>query len=58
MQTTQSKLNELKNRLHQVRRASLVATSRGDYRAVARLTVEAAEINKNILNLAGPIWGE
>ena len=46
----------LKSRLEQVRRASLVAVNKGDYRTVAKLTVEAANLNKNIVSIAGPIW--
>lgn len=52
-----SELESLKQRLQEVRRASLAATQRGDYLKVARLTTEAANINKAIVQLAGPIWG-
>jgi hypothetical protein len=50
-------VEDLKSKLQQVRRASLVAANKGDYRSIARLTVEAAQINKNIISLVGPIWG-
>jgi hypothetical protein len=46
----------LKSKLQQVRRASLAAINKGDYRAVARLTLEAANLNKALLTMAGPIW--
>jgi hypothetical protein len=58
MQIKYSKqVEELKSKLQEVRRASLSAANKGDYRSFARLTVEAAEINKNLVTLAGPIWG-
>lgn len=52
-----SELEQLKQRLHEIRRASLTATHKGDYMKVARLTTEAANINRAIVQIAGPIWG-
>lgn len=52
-----SELEQLKQRLNEIRKASLTATQKGDYMKVARLTTEAANINKAILQIAGPIWG-
>lgn len=52
-----SELEQLKSRLHEVRKASLAASNRGDYMKVARLTTEAASLNKAIIQIAGPIWG-
>jgi hypothetical protein len=43
----------LKEALNRVRRESLNATRLGDYRAVARLTTEASNINKAILEAQG-----
>ncbi len=41
-------LTELKQRLAEVRKESLQATQRNDYKAVARLTSEAARLNRDI----------
>lgn len=40
---------ELKNELARIRRLSIEASERRDFREVARLTLEAAKINKAIL---------
>lgn len=48
----------LKSKLQQVRKASLTAINKGDFRLVAKLTVEAANLNKAILSIAGPIWDQ
>jgi len=52
---TQRDVEKLKEQLERVRKASLVATQRGDYRAVARLTSEAAQLNKGIQEAEGLI---
>jgi hypothetical protein len=39
----------LKQELIQVRRASLLATEKGDYRTVAQLTIEAARLNQALV---------
>lgn len=52
-----SELEQLKERLNEIRKASLMASQKGDYMKVARLTTEAANINRAILQIAGPIWG-
>ena len=63
--TTKSKMNglpaqleQLKHQLHEVRRASLEATRLGDYRKVARLTAQAAELNKAIIEAQGLVLQE
>jgi hypothetical protein len=50
---TERNLQELKQRLQQVRRASLIATQRGDYRLVGKLTCEAAQLNRTIQEAEG-----
>ena len=55
LMATQMDLTKLKERLQQVRRASLVATQRGDFRTVGRLTCEAAELNRTIQEAEGMI---
>ncbi len=52
---SQRDLAQLKQRLMQVRKASLLATQRGDFRAVGKLTCEAAELNRNIQQAEGMI---
>jgi hypothetical protein len=56
LMTTQHDLEKLKERLHQVRRASLAATQRGDFRTVAKLTCEAAQLNRSIQETEGLIF--
>jgi len=46
-------LDKLKHKLAQVRRASLHASQRGDFRAVGKLTCEAAQINQCIQETEG-----
>ncbi len=41
-------IERLRQQLASVRKASLAATQRGDFRAVGRLTREAAELNQQI----------
>ena len=47
---TPEKLESMRSALSQVRRASLHATRTGDFMRVARLTTQAAQINKSILD--------
>ncbi len=46
-------LVQLNQELQQVRQQSLTASRRGDFRAVARLTCEAARLNRLILTAEG-----
>jgi hypothetical protein len=48
-----AELNHLTEHLHRVRHDSLAASRRGDFRAVARLTCEAARLNRLILAAEG-----
>ncbi|HUS34302.1 MAG TPA: hypothetical protein VM680_03010 [Verrucomicrobiae bacterium] len=43
-------IENLRNELTQIRRASLNATRTGDFMKVARLTTQAARINKSIMD--------
>jgi hypothetical protein len=52
---TQRDLEALKEQLQQVRRASLAASQRGDFRAVGRLTCQAAQLNRSIQEAEGMI---
>jgi uncharacterized protein involved in exopolysaccharide biosynthesis len=47
---TPQTIENLRNELTQVRRASLNATRTGDFMKVARLTTQAARINKSIMD--------
>jgi hypothetical protein len=47
-------LTRLSEQLNQVRQQSLAASRRGDFRAMARLTCEAARLNREILLAEGP----
>lgn len=47
------KIESLKRELQTVRRASLLATRQGDYLKVARLTKQAAELNRAIMEAEG-----
>jgi hypothetical protein len=49
LKTIQRQRESLKQQLAEVRRASLLATSKGDYRKVAQLTVETARINQALV---------
>jgi len=53
-----AQLERLKVELQEVRRASLEATRQNDFRKVARLTAQAAEINKAIIEAQGLILQE
>jgi hypothetical protein len=46
-------VDKLKEQLQQIRRASLLATRQGDYMRMARLTAEAAVLNKAIVEAEG-----
>ena len=48
-------LQKLKQQLQQIRRASLAANQRGDFRAIGRLTCEAAHLNRRIQEAEGLI---
>jgi hypothetical protein len=48
-------VEDMKLRLNQVRKASLAANQRGDYREVGRLTCEAAQLNREIQEAEGLI---
>lgn len=48
-----AEIDSLKQDLQRVRRESLQATRDGDFRKVARLTAEAAHLNKSILDAQG-----
>jgi hypothetical protein len=52
---TQNDLAKLKQQLEQVRRASLVATQRGDFRSVGKLTCQAAQLNRTIQETEGQL---
>jgi hypothetical protein len=46
---TRAQVEKLKIQLREVRQHSLLATRQGDYRQVARLTAQAAALNKSII---------
>lgn len=48
-------IENLRNDLTQVRKASLHATRTGDFMRVARLTSQAAQINKSIMDAQGQL---
>ena len=50
---TEHDLRKLKEQLRLVRRASMAASQRGDFRSVGKLTCEAAELNKTIQEAEG-----
>jgi hypothetical protein len=50
-----SEIEVLKRKLQEIRKASLAATSKGDYKKVARLTRESASINNAIHQSAGSL---
>lgn len=47
---TPQTIENLRNELTQIRKASLHATRNGDFMRVARLTTQAARINKSIMD--------
>jgi hypothetical protein len=50
---TEQDLQKLKQQLQSVRKASLSAHQRGDYRSVGKLTCEAAQLNRTIQDAEG-----
>jgi len=52
---TPEKIESMRYELSQVRRASLHATRSGDFMRVARLTAQAAQINKSIMDAEGQL---
>ncbi len=50
---TEQDLQKLKQQLQFVRKASLAAQQRGDFRSVGKLTQEAAELNRTIQEAQG-----
>lgn len=51
-------IESLRGNLNQVRKASLHATRTGDFMRVARLTSQAAQINKAIMDAQGQMDAE
>jgi hypothetical protein len=51
-------IEQLKQQLQQVRRASLLATRENDYVRIARLTTEAARLNRAIMEAEGQLMLE
>lgn len=50
-----AQLQQLKESLQHIRQESLLATRQGDFRKVAKLTTEAATLNKAILETQGAL---
>jgi hypothetical protein len=48
-------IENLRNDLVQIRKASLHASRNGDFMRVARLTSQAAQINKSIMDAQGQL---
>ena len=55
---TPQTIENLRNELNQVRKASLHATRMGDFMKVARLTTQAARINKSIMDAESQLLAE
>jgi hypothetical protein len=51
-------ITSLKRELHQIRQQSLLATRQGDFMKVARLTAQAARINKSIMDAEGELLAQ
>jgi hypothetical protein len=51
-------IENLRNELTQVRKQSLHATRTGDFMKVARLTTQAARINKSIMDAESQLLAE
>jgi len=51
-------IHALRRELQYVRQASLSATREGNFRKVARLTLQAAQINKSIMDVEGQILSQ
>jgi hypothetical protein len=50
---TERDLEVMRQQLAQVRKASLAAHQRGDFRAVGKLTCQAAQLNRSIQEAEG-----
>ena len=55
---TPQTIENLRNELTQIRKASLHATRNGDFMKVARLTAVAARINKSIMDAEGELLAQ
>lgn len=55
---TPQMIENMRNELQQVRKASLHATRTGDFMKVARLTTQAARINKSIMDAESQLLAE
>ena len=55
---TPQTIENLRNELTQIRKASLHATRNGDFMKVARLTTQAARINKSIMDAESQLLAE
>ncbi len=55
---TPQTIENLRNELTTVRKASLHATRKGDFMKVARLTTQAARINKSIMDAESQLLAE
>jgi hypothetical protein len=51
-------IHTLRRELQHVRQASLSATREGNFRKVARLTLQAAHINKSIMDAEGQLLSQ
>lgn len=51
-------ITSLKRELQMVRQASLQATRTGDFMKVARLTAQAAKLNKSIMDAEGELLAQ
>ena len=51
-------ITSLKRELQMVRQASLQATRMGDFMKVARLTAQAAKLNKSIMDAEGELLAQ
>jgi len=53
LSVTERDLQSLRQQLQHIRKASLAASQRGDYRAVGKLTCQAAQVNRAIQEAEG-----
>jgi hypothetical protein len=51
-------ITSLKRELQHVRQQSLLATRQGDFMRVARLTAQAARLNKSIMDAEGELLAQ
>jgi hypothetical protein len=51
-------ITSLRRELHQIRQQSLLATRQGDFMKVARLTAQAARLNKSIMDAEGELLAQ